>query len=153
MVAPATAAAYAAYVSRAAGPASRDPARARHVAFLLCRVDDDTPAGVFNLSEIVRGAFHSAYLGYYGFTPHSGRGLMAEGMALVLHAAFRVLRLHRVEANVQPSNLRSVALVRGAGFTCEGYSPRYLKIAGRWRDHERWAILAEDWRARQRRPR
>jgi ribosomal-protein-alanine N-acetyltransferase len=66
----------------------------------------------------------------------------------VLRNAFLNLRLHRVEANIQPDNHPSIALAKGAGFHREGFSPRYLKIGGRWRDHERWAILAEDWRAR-----
>ena len=148
---PATAAEFATYLARFAGPRARDPAHATHAGFLVCRVADDAPVGVFNLSEIVRGSFHSAYLGYYGFAPHAGQGYMSEGMALVLVATFRQLRLHRVEANVQPANARSIALVRAAGFTREGYSRRYVKIAGRWRDHERWAILAEDWRAQRRR--
>ncbi len=143
---PATPAAFAAYVAVFAGPQSRDLARATHAGFFACRVADDVQVGVFNLSEIVRGNFHSAYLGYYGLSPHVGQGYMAEGLALTLAAAFRSAGLHRVEANVQPANARSIALLRAAGFTREGCSRRYVKIAGRWRDHERWAILAEDWR-------
>ncbi len=99
--------------------------------------------GVINLSEIVRGAFQSAYLGYYAFAPHAGQGLMAEGVRLVIRDAFRRLRLHRLEAGVQPGNRASLALVRALGFRREGYSPRYLKIAGRWRDHERWALTRD----------
>jgi len=75
---------------------------------------------------------------------------MGEGLALLLAVAYRGLKLHRVEANIQPSNAPSIALVRRAGFTREGFSRRYVKIGGRWRDHERWAMLAEDWRARRR---
>jgi [ribosomal protein S5]-alanine N-acetyltransferase len=147
---PATAAGFAAYRARYAGPHSRNPAQATHAGFLLCRADDDALVGVYNLSEIVRGSFHSAYLGYYALAPHTAAGYMSEGLALLLAVAYRDLRLHRVEANIQPSNTPSIALVRRAGFTREGYSRRYVKIAGRWRDHERWAMLAEDWRARKR---
>ena len=106
--------------------------------------------GVVNLSEIVRGSFQSAYLGCYGFVPHVGQGLMGEALMLVLARAFGELRLHRVEANIQPANARSIAFFSRLGFRREGYSPRYLKIAGSCRDHERWAMLAEEWRARKR---
>jgi ribosomal-protein-alanine N-acetyltransferase len=145
---PSTSAHFGAYLARFV------PARlpsATHVGLLAFRAADDALVGVFNFSEIVHGSFESAYLGYYGFAPLAGRGYMREGLALALVYAFRTLRLHRVEVNIQPPNERSIALVRAAGFTHEGFSRRYLKIAGRWRDHERWAMLAEDWsRARRR---
>jgi ribosomal-protein-alanine N-acetyltransferase len=106
-----------------------------------------------NLNEIVRGAFHSAYLGYYGFAPHARQGYMTEGLGLVLRHAFRQMGLHRLEANIQPRNRASRALVRRLGFRREGFSPRYLKVLGRWRDHERWAIVREAWAlARSTRP-
>jgi [ribosomal protein S5]-alanine N-acetyltransferase len=76
---------------------------------------------------------------------------MTEGLALVLRHAFRSLGLHRLEANIQPGNHPSRRLVRGLGFRKEGFSPRYLKIGGHWRDHERWAIIREAW-ARKRPP-
>jgi ribosomal-protein-alanine N-acetyltransferase len=147
---PSSEAAFAAYVGRYGGARSRDLARATHLGFLACRVDDGAPVGVFNLSEIVRGSFRSAYLGYYALVPHAGDGYMKEGLALVLAAAFGRLKLHRVEANIQPRNLASRALVHGAGFRREGFSRRYLLLGGRWRDHERWAMLAEDWHPRLR---
>ena len=103
-------------------------------------------AGVYNISQIFYGHFRSAYLGYYAFAPFAGQGYMREGLQLVLRHAFGPLGLHRLEANIQPENAPSIALVAGAGFRLEGLSPRYLKIGGRWRDHERWAILAEEFR-------
>ena len=92
----------------------------------------------------MRGYFQSAYLGYYASARHAGKGLMGEAMALVLDHAFGPLALHRLEANIQPGNAPSIALARGAGFRLEGYSPRYLLIGGRWRDHERYAITADE---------
>lgn len=121
--------------------------------FLVCRLVDEAIVGVFVLSQIVRGMFHSAYLGYYAEQPHVGQGYMTEGMRLVLRHAFRAMKLHRVEANVQPENVASIALVKRSGFRLEGFSPRYLKIAGRWRDHQRWAMVIDDWRRLRRRPR
>lgn len=109
-------------------------------------------AGVVNISEIVRGRFRSGYLGYYAFAPHDGRGYMTEGVRAIISKAFRKLGLHRLEANIQPENKKSRRLVQRLGFKLEGYSPRYLKIAGRWRDHERWAITAEDWAKISRKP-
>jgi len=106
----------------------------------------DALAGIVTLSEIVRGVFESAYLGYYGFEPHAGKGLMSEAVRLVVDHGFRKLKLHRLEANIQPANTDSIALVKRLGFKREGYSPRYLKIGGRWQDHERWAVLREDWK-------
>ena len=149
---PSTAAGFAAYVARFARGAS-DPLRSTHVGFVACRCDDDALVGVLNFSEIVRGAFQCAYLGYYAFAPHAGDGYMAEGLELALDVAFRRLKLHRIEVNVQPNNVRSLALVRRAGFRREGYSPRYVKIAGRWRDHVRLALTLEDWRAQRRKGR
>jgi len=132
--APSTATAYRAHVLRLRRPT--------YEGYLICLRDSDELVGVANISEIVRGGFRSAYLGYYVFRPYEGRGLMTEGLALVVRDAFRRLGLHRLEANVQPENHASIRLARRLGFRREGYSPRYLRIQGRWRDHERWALLA-----------
>ena len=78
---------------------------------------------------------------------------MREGLELVLRHAFGALGLHRVEVNVQPGNVRSIALAERLGFRREGYAPRYLKIGGRWRDHVRFAMLADEFSpATNRRP-
>jgi ribosomal-protein-alanine N-acetyltransferase len=124
-----------------------DAARSDFEAMLVCLSEEHAIIGFFNLSHITRGLLQSAYLGYAVGKPFAGQGYMREGLELVLRRAFLDLRLHRVEANIQPGNKASIALARGAGFRREGFSPRYLKIGGRWRDHERWAILADEWRA------
>jgi len=121
----------------------------RQASYFVCSSATDELVGVINLNEIVRGLFQSAYAGYYAFAPHAGAGNMAAGLALVLNEAFGPLGLHRVEANVQPKNESSRRLVAGLGFRLEGLSARYLKIGGRWCDHERWAMLAEDWQKRR----
>ena len=113
---------------------------------LVCRIDDGAIAGYFNISNIVRGPLQSAFVGYGGVAALSGRGYMTAGMQLVLRHAFVELRLHRLEANIQPGNATSIALAQRCGFVREGFSARYLKVGGRWRDHERWAIRVEQWR-------
>jgi ribosomal-protein-alanine N-acetyltransferase len=116
------------------------------VCLAACLVEDGDLVGIFTISQIVRGYFQSAYLGYYAGARHAGKGLMREAMELVLDYAFGALALHRLEANIQPGNAPSIALARGAGFRLEGFSPRYLLIGGRWRDHERYAITADERR-------
>lgn len=135
--APATPQAFQDYLSK-----RQDP---RGAAFFIWAEDPRGLVGVVNLDEIVYGCFRSAYLGYYAFVPYAGRGLMKQGLDLVITHAFNEMKLHRLEANIQPRNGPSKALVKTLGFRREGFSPRYLKINGRWRDHERWAILCEDW--------
>jgi ribosomal-protein-alanine N-acetyltransferase len=109
-------------------------------------------AGVYTLSQIVYGSFRNAYLGYYAFVPHAGTGAMRAAMPSVLRFAFDELGLHRLQANVQPDNARSIGLLRATGWREEGYARRYLKIGGRWRDHLMFAILAEDVRPARRSP-
>jgi [ribosomal protein S5]-alanine N-acetyltransferase len=120
-------------------------ARGNTIAFLLRRVADPQLAGVINVSEPVMGALRSAYLGFYAFFGFERKGYMTEGLALVLDQAFNELGFHRLEANIQPPNANSSALVSRLGFRKEGFSPRYLEIDGAWRDHDRWAILSDEW--------
>ncbi|MFC1457499.1 GNAT family N-acetyltransferase [Microvirga arabica] len=118
----------------------------RSMGFIARERESGRIVGVVNLSEIVRNFFQSAYMGYYGMAGLNGRGLMREAVGLVVTHAFRDHGLHRVEANIQPANQPSRALVQRLGFRQEGFSPRYLKINGEWRDHERWAVLADEWK-------
>ena len=141
---PTDAKSFAAWIKR-----GREP-WAKHL--LVCRLEDGAIVGVFTLNQIVRRLFQSAYLGYYAQQPFAGQGYMREGLPLVLRHVFTSMKLHRVEANVQPENVASIALVKRSGFRLEGFSPRYLKVAGRWRDHQRWAMVIDDWRLLRRRP-
>ncbi|MFD9033223.1 GNAT family N-acetyltransferase [Streptomyces sp. NPDC059567] len=110
---------------------------------LLVRVrETGEAAGMVNINSIIRGRYQGASLGYAAFAPSAGYGYMTEGLTATLQYAFTDLRLHRLEANIQPANKASLALVQRLGFHYEGVSPAYLYIDGGWRDHERWAITA-----------
>lgn len=117
----------------------------RAIGFFVGRREDDAFLGVINVNDIIYGGFRSASLGYYIGSDFARRGYMSEGLALVLDHAFTTLQLHRLEANIQPGNAASLALVQRLGFRKEGFSPSFLQIDGVWRDHERWAMIAEDW--------
>ncbi|GGL80958.1 acetyltransferase [Streptomyces fumigatiscleroticus] len=133
---PDSAQAYAAY----AGRLIEDPTKA---GFLVCEKDGGAIAGFININNIVRGGFQCGALGYGAFAHAAGRGLMREGLGLVVRYAFGPMGLHRLEINVQPGNAASIGLARACGFRLEGFSPKMLYIDGAWRDHERWAITAE----------
>ncbi|MEW2248212.1 GNAT family protein [Streptomyces sp. NPDC006975] len=133
---PLSADAYPAYASRLI----EDPSKA---GFLVCEKDGGGIAGYININNIVEGAFLSGALGYGAFAHAAGRGLMKEGLNLVVGHAFGPMRLHRLEINAQPGNAASLGLARACGFRLEGYSPKMLYIDGAWRDHERWALTAE----------
>ena len=111
--------------------------------FLVKRQLDEQICGVVNLNIITYEALCSAYMSYYGVSGMSEKGYMKEGLELVIRYAFGKLELHRLEANIQPDNLASIALAKSVGLQREGFSPRFLKINGKWRDHERWAILSD----------
>jgi ribosomal-protein-alanine N-acetyltransferase len=114
--------------------------------YLVCLKENHTIVGTLNMSNIVRGWFQSAYLGYEIFAPYQQQGLMYQGLLLIIEEAFTRLNLHRLEANIQPDNIASIKLVAKAGFTKEGYSKSYLRVGGtEWKDHERWAIVNNQW--------
>lgn len=114
--------------------------------YLVCLLGRDEIVGSYRISEIVRGYFHSAYLGYQAFVPFQGKGYMSQGLKRLLNVAFGALNLHRLEANIQPGNKASIKLVEKAGFKKEGFSPNYLRVGGvTWKDHERWAIINHNW--------
>jgi len=118
--------------------------------YLVCLKENQHIVGVFNITGVIRGLFQSAYLGYQAFSPYSNKGYMKQGIQLIITEAFSNLKLHRLEANIQPENYASKVLVQKAGFKQEGFSPQYLQVDGKeWKDHERWAIINHNWQAEQ----
>ncbi|WP_218136227.1 GNAT family N-acetyltransferase [Nonomuraea jiangxiensis] len=114
-----------------------------HEGFLICRHDTGAIVGRVNLNNIVRGTHQSATIGYSAYASTTGHGYMTEGLGLLVRHAFGEMDLHRLEANIQPSNTASLRLIERVGFRREGYSPDFQFIDGAWRDHERWAITVE----------
>lgn len=114
--------------------------------FVICRQNDSAIVGAVNLSQIFRKAFQNCYLGYSLGVHYTGKGFMTEAVKLILEHVFENLKLHRIEANVQPHNQASIRVLERCGFSKEGFSKNYLQIDGKWCDHERWALVAEDWK-------
>jgi ribosomal-protein-alanine N-acetyltransferase len=112
--------------------------------YLVWRKDNKDLAGVIELQDIYKANFKNAYVIYYAFDGNQGEGLMAEAMREVIRIAFKKLKLHRLEANIQPDNKASRHLAKACGFRKEGIARQFLKKGGEWRDHERWALLSTD---------
>ena len=117
--------------------------RDNEAGFLVKNLHDGEICGVVNLNLITYEALCSAHVSYFGVAGQAEKGYMKEGLLQVVKHAFGELGLHRLEANIQPDNLASIALAQSAGFQYEGFSPRLLKINEVWCDHERWAVLAD----------
>ena len=100
--------------------------------------------GGVTLAQVRRGVTQAGTLGYWMGAPHAGKGVMTEAVGLVVRFAFSTLHLHRLEASCLPDNTRSIRLLEKVGFSREGLARRYLCIAGDWRDHILWGLLAED---------
>ncbi len=115
----------------------------RNISFAI--KSNDMLAGIINLNEIIRSAFQNAFLGYYVFKGFESKGLMHQGLQQVIKKSFSEYKLHRLEANIQPDNTSSIALVKRNQFRFEGLAKRYLRINDVWKDHERWAITKEDF--------
>jgi [ribosomal protein S5]-alanine N-acetyltransferase len=93
------------------------------------------PVGAINLSNVVRGAFQSANVGYWVAEAHNGQGVATRALGLVCERAFTDIGLHRVEAGTLPDNYASQRVIEKNGFVRIGLAPRYLQIAGVWSDH------------------
>lgn len=117
---------------------------------LVAELQDGRIAGFFTLSQIFRRAFQNAYAGWSVSADEIGRGIATEGVIALLDLAFAAppagLGLHRVQANVIPSNQASVRVAQKAGFRLEGIAKAYLRIGGEWRDHLLFAKIVDEHR-------
>lgn len=116
--------------------------------FLLFRRGDEGLLGGITLSNVRRGVAQCASLGYWIGEPHARKGYMTEAIGSLLDFAFGELDLNRVEAACLPNNTASRGLLQKCGFSEEGYARSYLRINGRWHDHQLYAILRGDPRPR-----
>lgn len=123
--------------------AASDAAQDRAYSFGIFTLDDQL-VGTLNLSNVARGAWQNATIGYFVDEEHNGRGIATEAIQLAVQLAFTQLKLHRVQAAVMPRNPGSLRALEKAGFRHEGKSLRYLKITGTWEDHLMLAITEED---------
>ena len=119
----------------------------KYVFVLTAREKGAPIVGHAALSQVFRGAFQSAYLGYWTDGARAGSGLMTEAVRAVLGFAFEQAKLHRVQINIVPRNAASHRVVEKIGIRAEGIALKYLEIAGVWEDHVMYGVTAEEWPA------
>ena len=107
-----------------------------------------TLAGEINLSGVQRGPFQNTYVGYWIDEAQAGNGYVPESLVTVARFAFEDLRLHRLQVAIIPRNTASRRVVEKLELRDEGIAVRYLAINGRWEDHIRYALTAEEWAER-----
>lgn len=107
--------------------------------------NNDNLIGRINLNAITRGAFQNTYLGYYLDEEYNARGCMTEAVVEVMKVAFKELGLHRIQAAIMLNNNASRKVLMKSGFRKEGVAEKYLKINGKWEDHELYALTSEEF--------
>ena len=114
----------------------------------LIRREDEILLGAVTLDNVRRGPAQSGTLGYWIGEPFARRGFMHEALEAVVHYAFAMLDISRVEAACLPENVASRRVLEKSGFKYEGVAQSYLQINGRWRNHVLYANLRPDRRGR-----
>ena len=112
--------------------------------FLIFRTRDSTLVGGLTLTNVRRGVAQMGSLGYWMGVSFAGQGYMSAAVRALLHYAFSELGLHRIEAGCLENNIASIRLLEKTGVQYEGLARSYLCIAGEWRPHRLYAILATD---------
>lgn len=128
--------------------AARAEAQGTALPLLMIRREDQALLGAITLDNIRRGPSQSGTLGYWIGARFSRQGYMREAIQAVVHHAFTVLDLSRIEAACLPENAASRGVLEKCGFKYEGVAQSYLQIAGRWRNHVLYASLRLDRRGR-----
>jgi ribosomal-protein-alanine N-acetyltransferase len=105
---------------------------------------EGTLVGQLHIFGISWGSLLSASAGYWVDQEVAGRGITPTALALAGDHALGELGLHRIEVNIRPENVNSLAVVRKLGFRDEGVRRGYLHINGAWRDHRTFALTTED---------
>lgn len=113
-------------------------------AYFIADTASDALMGGITLSNVRRGSAQTATLGYWIGKPYVGQGRMTEAVYTILPFAFRVLRLHRLEAACMPTNIGSIRVLEKNGFIREGTARQYLRINGIWEDHVLFALLSPE---------
>lgn len=112
--------------------------------WLFLKEDSDEPIGSVCFSNILRGAFHKCMLGYKLAEKHCQKGYMLEALSALIPIILKDLKLHRIEAYVQPDNFPSIRLLSKLDFKEEGYLQKYAEIQGSWTDHLIFSYLKEE---------
>lgn len=113
--------------------------------FVFKKDDPEKIIGNVSISHIIRGVLQSAFLGYSIDENENGKGIATEAIKKIIELSFGEIKLHRLEANVIPSNIASLRILEKLNFTKEGFSKDYCEINGKWEDHFRYAILNKNF--------
>jgi ribosomal-protein-alanine N-acetyltransferase len=108
--------------------------------------------GFVLLALVLRYNVQSARLSYTIFNTYWKHGYGLESAEATIRFAFNKLKLHRLEAEILPTNRSSLALAKKLGFQYEGIRRGAVFMNGKWHDHAAYALLAEDRGVRSTRP-
>jgi [ribosomal protein S5]-alanine N-acetyltransferase len=128
--------------------AARSQTAGTALPLFLFRRTDEALVGAITLDNIRRGPAQAGTFGYWIGQPHARQGYMREAVKALVHHAFAVLDLSRIEAACLPENGASRGLLEKGGFKYEGVAQSYLQINGRWRNHVLYANLRGDRRGK-----
>jgi len=101
--------------------------------------------GIVSLMDIIRGLFQNAFLGLTIFNRYWKSGYGKAATEAILDIAFNDLGLHRLEAGVEPRNIRCLRGIRAFGFRKEGRKKRAVYLRGQWRDLMMYSLTCEDY--------